>query len=132
MASSPEEIRKHAKAYWVVGCTLCLFTVITVLLSIVPAFDLGAPGRGPGDIALALCIATFKASLVMLIFMHLRHERGVIYKALAFTAVFAAALMVLSLFAQADPVRLRPTLVNKNPAIGPAPRVILEVNRGKP
>ncbi|MEO0445140.1 MAG: hypothetical protein AAF191_03580 [Verrucomicrobiota bacterium] len=40
----------------------------------------------------------------MLIFMHLNHERGFIYKTLLFTLAFAVGLMALTLFAQADPI----------------------------
>jgi len=104
MAESPEEFQKHIKSYLVVGSALLVFTVVTVVLGVFPIFDLGAPGVSTSDIVLGLSIASFKSSLVLLIFMHLNHERGFIYKTLLFTCAFALSLMGLTLFAQSDPV----------------------------
>jgi hypothetical protein len=36
--------------------------------------------------------------------MHLNHERGLIYKLLLFTGLFALGLIVLTLFADKDPI----------------------------
>jgi hypothetical protein len=88
-----------------VGATLFTFTVVTVLVRTMPFFDFGMPGVDAPDIAFGLTIATFKSSLVMLIFMHLNHERGFIYKVLLFTIVFAVGLMGLTLFAQHNPIQ---------------------------
>ena len=128
MATSPEEIRKHIRLYWLVGATLCVFTVITVAVSLLTQ-DFGGPQKGAADIVLALAIATFKAGLVALIFMHLSRERGVIYKTLFFTVVFAAALMVLTLFAQSDPIRLRSPETSPETASHAEPRAILQVGQ---
>jgi cytochrome c oxidase subunit 4 len=54
------------KIYAVIGSTLLLFTGITVYAAYV---DLG-----PLNIVVALAIATFKATLVVLYFMHLRYS----------------------------------------------------------
>ena len=54
------------KIYAVIGGTLLLFTGITVYAAYV---DLG-----PLNIVVALAIATFKATLVVLYFMHLRYS----------------------------------------------------------
>ena len=126
MASSPEEIRKHMKTYGRVGLTLGLFTVITLVMGVVPIFDFGAPGRGGIDVVLTLLIAGFKSSLVMLIFMHLNQEKGLIYKTLAFTAVFVGALLTLTLFAQAAPIRIHPGAASKEEVkpLGPRVRVL--------
>lgn len=132
MASSPEEIRKHMKTYWLVGLTLGVFTVITVAMGIFPIFDFGAPGRGAIDVFLTLLIASFKSSLVLLIFMHLKQEKGLIYKALAFTAVFVGALLTLTLFAQADPIRFRHEAVKKEDVKSLGPRVRVVATSEKP
>lgn len=54
------------KIYALIGSTLLLFTGITVYAAYV---DLG-----PLNIVVALAIATFKATLVVLYFMHLRYS----------------------------------------------------------
>jgi caa(3)-type oxidase subunit IV len=95
MESSTEDIQKHVKTYLMVGVTLFVFTGVTVLVRTLPFFDFGVPGVDAPDIAFGLTIATFKSSLVMLIFMHLNHERGLIYKVLLFTVVQVWALVQL-------------------------------------
>lgn len=104
MAGSAEEIQKHVKLYWMIGYTLFGCTFITLALGIWAPLDFGAPGVSPSDIVLGLALACFKSSLVLLIFMHLNHERGLIYKTLVFTIAFSISLMGLTLFAQADPI----------------------------
>ena len=101
MASNPEEIRKHQKLYLFIGCVLLIFTGVTVLMTTI---DLGTPGVGPSDIAAGLAIATFKSSLVALIFMHLNSEKKLIYKFLLFTMIFFAGMMTLFLLAKLDPI----------------------------
>ncbi len=105
MESTPEEIRKHVKAYKVVGYTLIAFTFITVAVAKVPFLDVGAHGLTGGDITVGLLIASFKASLVALIFMHLNAEKSLIYKVLLFTVFFFFGLMFLSLFELWNPIR---------------------------
>lgn len=101
------------KTHWAVAAALVTFTAITVAFGVVPALDFGAPGITGGDIALALSIAVAQSSLVMLIFMHLKNERGLIYKMLTFTVVFAAALMALSLLALGNHVRERTDVLDR-------------------
>jgi caa(3)-type oxidase subunit IV len=98
MADNVEEIQKSIKKYLWIGLTLMVFTAITVWLSTVEL-----PTHGM-NILVGMIVATFKAALVALIFMHLNHERAVIYKVLAFTAVFAIALFVLFYFSKQDPL----------------------------
>jgi caa(3)-type oxidase subunit IV len=105
MADTPEEIKKHVKGYLRVGYALFAFTVITWAISYV---DLGTLQR---NTTVGLLIACFKASLVGLVFMHLSHEKSIIYKVLLFTGFFFLGLMFLSLFELWDPVQqifLRP------------------------
>lgn len=85
---SPEEIRKHIKGYLVVGGSLYVFTVITVLIAY-----LQLP-TGPA-IAIALLVATIKASLVALYFMHLIDEKRLIRWTLLLTAMFFVLCLAL-------------------------------------
>lgn len=102
MADSPEEMARHKRAYWAVFIALCIFTVTTVAVT---WRNFGAPGIGPADISIGLLIATVKSLLVALIFMHLNHEKGLIYKFLVFTFCFALGLMALTLFALWNPIK---------------------------
>ncbi|HUF61312.1 MAG TPA: cytochrome C oxidase subunit IV family protein [Verrucomicrobiales bacterium] len=93
MAETPEEIRKHIRLYWGVGITLLVFTVVTVVVAkVTPSITIG------------LLIATFKAGLVALIFMHLNSEKPMIYKIMFFTAIFAAGLVWLFIWSLKDPI----------------------------
>jgi caa(3)-type oxidase subunit IV len=56
------------------------------------------------NILIGMIVASFKAALVGLIFMHLNHERSTIYKVLAFTSVFCVVLFVLFYMAHGDPL----------------------------
>lgn len=105
MSEETHDWGKHKRTYLMVGIALFIFTGVTIALALVPAFDVGPPGPTPGDYVLGLAVATTKASLVAVIFMHLNHERGLIYKTLVFTVLFFIALMVLTLFAKFDPIR---------------------------
>lgn len=104
MADSAEEVRKHLKLYGMIGATLIIFTCVTVIVGLVPIFDVGSPGVGPADIVIGLMIATFKSTLVILIFMHMNHERLLIYKFMLFTVVFVLGMFALTLLAHSDPI----------------------------
>lgn len=95
----------HKKSYTAVGIALGVLTCLTLALGYWHPFDLGVPGLDWTDITLGLVVACVKSSLVALIFMHLNHERGLIYKILVFTFCFFLSLMVLILFAGSDPIR---------------------------
>ena len=93
MADTPEEIQEHLKLYWKVGIGLLICTVLTVVVAwITPSIMVG------------LAIATFKAGLVAMIFMHLNNEKSMIYKILLYTVFFAIGLLFLTLRALYDPV----------------------------
>ncbi|MBL9178368.1 MAG: cytochrome C oxidase subunit IV family protein [Verrucomicrobiaceae bacterium] len=98
MSDNIEEIRKSVKKYIIIGVTLIICTGLTVWLSYVEL-----PTHGLNILA-GMILATFKAALVALIFMHLNHERSVIYKILIFTVVFALALFLLFYFSNIDPL----------------------------
>lgn len=105
MAEATHDYSKHKKTYTAVGIALGVFTCITVALGLFPPFDFGPPGPTASDFVIGLALASTKASLVALIFMHLNHERGLVYKLLVFTFLFCLGLMVLTLFADMDPIR---------------------------
>lgn len=96
MSDHSEDISKHVRGYLIIGGTLIIGTVLTVLASYV---DLGHHW----NIVLALVIATVKASLVALYFMHLISERQMIYTVLAFTTFFFAGMMALTVWAYHNP-----------------------------
>ena len=88
-AEHHEDLQQHVKKYIKIGVLLGVFTVITVALSYweLPTHAL--------NIIVGMIVAAFKAALVGLIFMHLNHERSLIYKVLLFTLVFVMGMFVL-------------------------------------
>lgn len=93
MADTPEEIHKHMRAYWKVGAVLLVCTALTVIVAeITPSITIG------------LGLASVKAGLVAVIFMHLSAEKPIIYKILAYTVFFALGLMFLTMLALYDPL----------------------------
>jgi cytochrome c oxidase subunit IV len=88
----------HAKAYLLVGAVLLALTGFTVFLSYV---DFGSQSR---NIVVGMIVATFKASLVAAIFMHLKGEKKTIWQFLIMTTIFAVGLFMLTLLANGDPI----------------------------
>jgi len=84
---TPEEVHHHVKIYIRVFLALAALTVLTVGVSYL---------RLPVAIAVAvaLIIATFKASLVATFFMHLNVERKIIMAILALTVFFFIFLLI--------------------------------------
>lgn len=95
MSDHTDDISKHIRGYLIIGGTLIVGTVLTVLASYI---DLGHHW----NIVLALIIATVKASLVALYFMHLISEKQMIYTVLGFTAFFFVGLMFITIAAYND------------------------------
>lgn len=85
---SPDYIRASIKKYMVVGAILYVLTVVTYLVSFIEL------AIGP-TIVLGMAVATTKASLVALFFMHLIDEKKVIYYTLALTVMMFVLCMVL-------------------------------------
>ena len=96
---APVDLAKSIRLYVKVGALLILFTCITWGVALI---DFGSHAL---NITIGLAIATFKVALVSLIFMHLNHERGLIYKVLVFTVIFGAAMMFLFVLAFMDPIK---------------------------
>lgn len=104
MADSPEEIKKATKIYLLVFLALCIGTVVTVLVATVEALDVGQHGFDLADMVLGLIIASVKAGLVALIFMHLNHEKKAIYWIFGSGLIFVAWMGVLIALAKNDPI----------------------------
>ncbi|YCM44375.1 cytochrome C oxidase subunit IV family protein [Verrucomicrobiaceae bacterium 227] len=105
MADSIEEIKKKKKLYMVIGGLLFIFTGITVAVASVESLDFGEHGFDHVDAIIGLVIAAFKATLVMLIFMHLNHEKKLIYFFYGLALVMAFFCMFLTGWAKSDPIR---------------------------
>jgi len=104
MADASHDFTATKKSYAKVGIALFACTGLTVAIGLLSWLDMGPPGPDAGDFVLGLSVAAFKASLVALIFMHLNHEKGMIYKILLFTVLFFLGLMILTLFADHDAI----------------------------
>jgi len=106
-------VHQHVMRYLMVGGLLLFFTLLTVALSYV---DFGgffswlfhiniSPGGGRKlNIVVAILVATFNASLVALIFMHLAAEKRLIYRVLIFTGFFVLGLFWLTYLAWYNPI----------------------------
>ena len=81
-----QDMLKHVKIYIFVFLALAVLTVITVWAS-------GLHVSPTWHIIIAISIATLKAALVALFFMHLVSEKKTIYGILAFTVIFFLVLM---------------------------------------
>lgn len=85
MADHSEHI-VSAKLYWVVWFILIVCTVLTAVVATV---DLGK-----FNTVVALGIATFKATLVILVFMHVKYTSERMTKAILISAVFWLGLLL--------------------------------------
>lgn len=99
-AAHAADVSVHVRSYMMVFGALLVLTGVTVALSY---FDFGSM---QANIVIALIVASIKAGLVALIFMHLNHERRQIYVLLAFTTFFAFGLFFLTWLHYADPILL--------------------------
>ncbi len=91
------DVSAQVKGYMVVFGALLALTALTVAVSSVHLPTTPA-------VAVGVAIATAKAALVAMFFMHLKHERRLIYWALALTAVLFVALIGLTLWSEGDHV----------------------------
>lgn len=96
MSESPEDIQKHVKGYLIIGGILFVMTVVTVILSFI---DFGSHSN---NMLIGMAVAAFKSTLVGLVFMHLNHERPLIYKFLVFATVFVSVMFILFTLTHGD------------------------------
>ena len=90
-----DDIRNHVKTYYIIFGALMVLTIITVAVSYL---ELATPMA----VSVALIVAAIKGSLVAMYFMHLLHERKVIYWVLVLTMVFFAFLMFVPMITNGD------------------------------
>jgi cytochrome c oxidase subunit IV len=90
-AMSEQELKKHVRGYFIVFGTLLALTIVTVAISYLHLPTWAA-------ILLALVVASGKASLVCLYFMHLISEKTVIYWVLGLTLVIFLFCMLIPIF----------------------------------
>jgi cytochrome c oxidase subunit 4 len=95
MQSDPAEVRKSVRSYIAVFVALMIFTIVTVVAS---RFHFAVPVA----ITIALVIAAMKGSMVAGVFMHLSHEKKLIYGSLLLTALFFIVLMFVPILTQLD------------------------------
>ena len=98
MHSDPAEVKRSVRSYITVFVMLMVFTVITVAAA---SFHFAVPLA----ITIALVIATMKGSMVAGVFMHLSHEKQLIYGALLLTFMFFVMLLFLPVLAYMDRVK---------------------------
>ncbi len=84
---SEAAVKQHVKVYWRVFSALAVLTALTVAVSYLH-FSLAAA------IAVALCIAITKGSLVAAYFMHLKTEKKIVWCVLAMAFFFFAFLLL--------------------------------------
>ena len=89
--ASPEAIKKEVRVYLLVFLTLGVLTAVTVLAA---ELELNLQMT----ILLAMAIATVKGTLVAGSFMHLFHEKKVIYWLLILSVFFLIVCLVLPVF----------------------------------
>lgn len=104
MTDSPEAIQKATKLYLLIGATLFACTLLTVAVAKLEFLDFGKRGFDSVDMTIGLLIAGFKSSLVAAIFMHLNHEKKMVYWMFGLGIFFAACLVLLMGFAFSDPI----------------------------
>jgi cytochrome c oxidase subunit 4 len=96
-AHSADDVKKSVKTYFTIFGALMVLTIITVGVSYVHLPIAMA-------VLVALVVATIKGSLVAMYFMHLLHERKVIYWVLLLTVVFFVFMMFVPLFTNSDKI----------------------------
>ena len=98
-AHANDDIRSHVKTYYMVFGALMVLTMITVGVSYLHLSI-------PMAITVALAVALIKGSLVALFFMHMSHERKLIYYVLVLTVIFFVFLMFGPLVTNLDKIEL--------------------------
>ncbi len=92
MSEHAEDVRKQVKVYIGVFIALSVLTVVTVLVA-------GLDVSVPVGLLIGLLIALVKGSLVAFFFMHLSHEKKLIYGTLVLTVFFFLVLIFVPIFA---------------------------------
>lgn len=69
-------------------------TIATVAVATIPTLDVGAHGFDKFDALVGLAIAITKASLVAAVFMHLNHERRLVYWVILLGIIHAGGFFI--------------------------------------
>jgi len=93
-AHEVEHLQAHIKTYWIIFWALIVGTILTVGVPYLIHFD-----NHVYNVILGLAIATAKATLVCLFFMHLNAEKKLIYWMIALAVFGAIALFILTALA---------------------------------
>jgi cytochrome c oxidase subunit 4 len=94
-ASGPTTHAVNVRPYLMVFAMLLVLTVVTVAVASLN-FSEGT------TVLVAVSIATLKASLVAMFFMHLKGEKPMVFWSLGLTAVLFAALFAFLLWSEGD------------------------------
>ena len=103
MAHHEVDQKAEFRVYTAIWVALMVLTVITVALSFV---DFGSHAT---NLVIAMLVATVKAALVALYFMHLKHEGGWVWTYAVYPLVLIAMLMGASV---ADDLIRQPTFMD--------------------
>lgn len=101
---TPEAIKKTTRLYLMIGLILFVCTGLTVAVASFEFMDVGEHGFDKWDCILGLLIATFKATLVAAIFMHLNHEKKAVYWLFGSGLCMVCSLAFLTALAMWDPI----------------------------
>ncbi|GAA5482879.1 cytochrome C oxidase subunit IV family protein [Haloferula sargassicola] len=89
-----EAIKRSQRIYLLVGLILFCGTIATAAVATIPWLDVGEHGFDKWDCLLGLAIAVTKASFVAAVFMHLNHEKKLVYFLLGLGAIHAAGVFI--------------------------------------
>jgi cytochrome c oxidase subunit IV len=89
------DIKAHVRTYMMVFGALLVLTIVTVAVSYLQMPVVAG-------VTVALIIASFKASLVAMYFMHLKGEAKTIYWSLYVTVLFFVLLFALPMWTEGD------------------------------
>jgi caa(3)-type oxidase subunit IV len=97
-----DAVRRSLRLYLLVGIILFAATLTTVAVATLPWLDVGGHGFDKWDALLGIMIAATKAGLVAAIFMHLNHERKMIYLLIGIGVIHACGLFIGTYWHYAD------------------------------
>jgi heme/copper-type cytochrome/quinol oxidase subunit 4 len=97
-SSSPQDYQRQTKSAVFFGVCLMVFALITTVVCGYTSWSTRA------HIVFALVVATCQIFLQVAYMMHLKNERGIIFKFLVFTVFFVIALFVLTGLANSNPL----------------------------
>ena len=115
MKSKAASVQDHIiplRTYLIIGATLLVLTAVTVLVSFVHL--------GPFNLLVAMLIASVKAILVALFFMHLLYDNKLFMVIFSIGLVFVSVFIILTMFdtmtrGDVDSIEAQP--INKNAII---------------